>query len=147
MGRACHPLRTSPGGLCLFAAGVEGYSRLMGADEGGTSRGSPSARWWARQDSNLQPDRYERPALTIELQAPPRAAERRPATVPAPFTGPVAIRQSRAQSTETPANSTTLRHFSVSSATSLPNSAGVIGLGRPPTSASRATSLGSFNAS
>src|SRR4051794_28836625 len=27
-------------------------------------------RWWARQDSNLQPDRYERPALTIELQAP-----------------------------------------------------------------------------
>src|SRR5690349_17855978 len=60
-----------------------------------------SEGWWARQDSNLQPDRYERPALTIELQAPPRAAERRPATVPAPFTGPVAIRQSRAQSTET----------------------------------------------
>jgi hypothetical protein len=29
--------------------------------------------WWARQDSNLQPDRYERPALTIELQAPPHA--------------------------------------------------------------------------
>ena len=26
-------------------------------------------RWWARQDSNLQPDRYERSALTIELQA------------------------------------------------------------------------------
>src|SRR4051794_35434565 len=25
--------------------------------------------WWARQDSNLQPDRYERPALTIELRA------------------------------------------------------------------------------
>ena len=32
------------------------------------------AGWWARQDSNLQPDRYERPALTIELQAPPQAA-------------------------------------------------------------------------
>ena len=31
-----------------------------------------SEGWWARQDSNLQPDRYERPALTIELQAPPR---------------------------------------------------------------------------
>ena len=30
-------------------------------------------RWWARQDLNLQPDRYERPALTIEL----RALERR----------------------------------------------------------------------
>jgi hypothetical protein len=27
--------------------------------------------WWARQDSNLQPDRYERSALTIELQALP----------------------------------------------------------------------------
>ena len=24
---------------------------------------------WARQDSNLQPNRYERSALTIELQA------------------------------------------------------------------------------
>src|SRR3954463_184921 len=33
-------------------------------------------RWWARQDSNLQPDRYERPALTIELQAPPRGGSR-----------------------------------------------------------------------
>ena len=30
--------------------------------------------WWAWEDSNLQPDRYERPALTIELQAPPGAA-------------------------------------------------------------------------
>ncbi len=26
--------------------------------------------WWARQDSNLRPDRYERPALTAELRAP-----------------------------------------------------------------------------
>jgi hypothetical protein len=26
-------------------------------------------RWWARQDSNLQPDGYEPSALTIELQA------------------------------------------------------------------------------
>jgi hypothetical protein len=33
-----------------------------------------SEGWWARQDSNLQPDRYERPALTIELQAPPEPA-------------------------------------------------------------------------
>src|SRR5262249_12528356 len=30
---------------------------------------NPYIYWWARQDSNLQPDRYERPALTIELQA------------------------------------------------------------------------------
>ena len=27
-------------------------------------------KWWARQDSNLQPRDYESPALTIELQAP-----------------------------------------------------------------------------
>ena len=27
--------------------------------------------WWARQDSNLQPDGYEPSALTIELHAPP----------------------------------------------------------------------------
>src|SRR5438309_12115147 len=26
--------------------------------------------WWAREDSNLQPDRYERSALTVELRAP-----------------------------------------------------------------------------
>ena len=26
--------------------------------------------WWAHQDSNLEPDRYERSALTIELWAP-----------------------------------------------------------------------------
>jgi hypothetical protein len=26
--------------------------------------------WWAGRDSNPQPDRYERPALTIELPAP-----------------------------------------------------------------------------
>src|SRR4029079_17207041 len=28
-----------------------------------------TSTWWAREDSNLQPDRYERSALTIELQA------------------------------------------------------------------------------
>ena len=28
-------------------------------------------KWWARQGSNLQPDGYEPPALTIELRAPP----------------------------------------------------------------------------
>ena len=31
--------------------------------------------WWAGQDSNLQPDRYERPALTIELPALSALAE------------------------------------------------------------------------
>src|SRR5437899_11812908 len=55
-----------------------------------------SEGWWARQDSNLQPDRYERPALTIELQAPPRSGRgARPATVLASFTGMTAIRQCR----------------------------------------------------
>src|SRR5512133_1712004 len=28
-----------------------------------------SKTWWAREDSNLQPDRYERSALTVELRA------------------------------------------------------------------------------
>src|SRR5262247_2943253 len=37
----------------------------------------------------------------------------------------------------------TLAHFSVSSTMSLPNSAGVIGIGRPPNSASRALILAS----
>jgi hypothetical protein len=32
-------------------------------------RSAQEGIWWARQDSNLQPDRYERSALTIELQA------------------------------------------------------------------------------
>ena len=31
--------------------------------------------WWAREDSNLQPNRYERLALTIELRARCFAAE------------------------------------------------------------------------
>src|SRR4051812_3940900 len=54
--------------------------------------------WWARQDSNLQPDRYERPALTIELQAPPRAdrLSREQTAVPAPLTMLAVIRQCRA---------------------------------------------------
>src|SRR5262249_40037064 len=46
-----------------------------------------SEGWWARQDSNLQPGRYERPALTIELQAP-----RFHAALPS-FTGQGLVRQ------------------------------------------------------
>src|SRR6516165_4916463 len=42
-----------------------------------------------------------------------------------------------------PANLITLAHFSVSSAMNFPNSGGVIGIGTPPRSASRALSLGS----
>src|SRR2546430_9969034 len=46
-------------------------------------------------------------------------------------------------STFTPAALITLAHFSVSWATSLPNSAGPIGIGSPPSSLRRAFSLGS----
>src|SRR5690606_20350817 len=114
----------------------------MAENTGGTTM------WWARQDSNLQPDRYERPALTIELRAPPRTAAPGGRQRCGPrLQGVLQSRNAAAQSTETPANSTTLRHFSVSSATSLPNSAGLIGLGTPPTAASFAASFGSFSAS
>jgi hypothetical protein len=53
--------------------------------------------WWARQDSNLQPDRYERPALTIELQAlGGRQGQGSPARIAAaPFTPAAAIPQCR----------------------------------------------------
>ncbi|MGY2890864.1 hypothetical protein ACVIHI_007978 [Bradyrhizobium sp. USDA 4524] len=37
---------------------------------GGMRIPAERSNWWAWQDSNLQPDRYERTALTIELQAP-----------------------------------------------------------------------------
>src|SRR5437588_768964 len=33
-----------------------------------------ASSWWAREDSNLQPDRYERSALTVELRARPKSA-------------------------------------------------------------------------
>src|SRR5262245_7574932 len=46
-----------------------------------------------------------------------------------------------------PAARITLPHFSVSSAMNLPKSAGVIGIGRPPRSASRALIVGSARAS
>jgi hypothetical protein len=51
------------------------------------------------------------------------------------------------QSALAPENLTTLAHFSVSSATSLPKSAGIMGSGSPPRSASRAFILGSASAS
>src|SRR5262249_39806870 len=45
-----------------------------------------------------------------------------------------------------PENLITLAHFSVSSAVNLPNSAGVIDMGTPPSSAMRVFILGSANA-
>jgi hypothetical protein len=38
--------------------------------EASCGRSHGTSHWWALQDLNLQPDRYERPALTIELRAP-----------------------------------------------------------------------------
>src|SRR6516162_4464704 len=38
-------------------------------DQENWAQTKPQPRWWAREDSNLQPDRYERSALTIELRA------------------------------------------------------------------------------
>ncbi len=46
------------------------------------SAGSYRTGWWAREDSNLQPDRYERSALTIELRAHSSQQKRRCATRP-----------------------------------------------------------------
>src|SRR5882672_943135 len=70
---------------------------------------SASEGWWARQDSNLQPDRYERPALTIELLAPPECRITRPATVPTPLTMLPVIRQCRVPAWGTFARPTALR--------------------------------------
>ena len=41
------------------APGTAGFGGFHGLD-----LGLPEKEWWAREDSNLQPDRYERPALT-----------------------------------------------------------------------------------
>ena len=55
--------------------------------------------WWARQDLNLQPDRYERPALTIELRARPERGEGGYQTRPAQATGRRARPDARAGDT------------------------------------------------
>jgi hypothetical protein len=49
-------------GKKVITSGWDGATRELSSD------------WWAGQDSNLQPDRYERPALTIELPARTREA-------------------------------------------------------------------------
>lgn len=53
---------TSPVGVAFLSSRSENWSAAK-----------CQATWWAREDSNLQPDRYERPALTIELRAPAAA--------------------------------------------------------------------------
>ncbi|BAU92447.1 hypothetical protein MPPM_3842 [Methylorubrum populi] len=59
----------APGDITMPQPGIRGTGRRpshRGAFQAETLR---EKEWWARQDSNLQPDRYERSALTIELQA------------------------------------------------------------------------------
>lgn len=56
---------TVRGSKAALASGL-----LPPAEEGAGEVPRFVPEWWARQDSNLQPDRYERSALTIELQAP-----------------------------------------------------------------------------
>src|SRR5580658_4134375 len=67
--------------LAYGTAGAKMRLRSIECDEKAApakhGRGGPLRRrgtWWAGQDSNLQPDRYERPALTIELPARAEAA-------------------------------------------------------------------------
>ena len=48
-------------------------------------------RWWAREDSNLQPSGYEPPALTIELQAPGSDAYSRTPANAIPFDAKICI--------------------------------------------------------
>ena len=57
----------------------------------GNLRNCESA-WWAREDSNLQPDRYERSALTVELRAQRAGAQ---AAMGLPHTVPGCKRQPR----------------------------------------------------
>jgi hypothetical protein len=70
-------------------------SLVAAKSQEGRAAANPCKHWWACLDSNQEPDRYERPALTIELQAPPQAARfKRHATVPPPLTMRPTIRQS-----------------------------------------------------
>src|SRR5215472_2049494 len=64
----------------------------MGFPKPTAARPDVSKTWWAREDSNLQPDRYERSALTIELRA---RCVRTQAAPLAPHTMPRRERQSR----------------------------------------------------
>ena len=59
------------GGCARIGAGP---SRLCAAAFLPPGRLDNVPAWWARQDSNLQPDGYEPPALTIELRAPGEAS-------------------------------------------------------------------------
>src|SRR5690349_501387 len=61
-----------PGKVALFAGWEPGYGPAHSGRAGagpGRQTGAFHGDWWARLDSNQEPDRYERSALTIELRA------------------------------------------------------------------------------
>jgi hypothetical protein len=64
---------------------AEATASSCGVDHAWLPRAAEGEAWWARQDSNLQPDRYERPALTIELQAPATCRSTGNAVAPDPY--------------------------------------------------------------
>ena len=51
----------------MWKARILGHIMGHKIDRRPRSTGDAWIRWWAHQDSNLEPDRYERSALTIEL--------------------------------------------------------------------------------
>src|SRR5262249_60517299 len=66
------PVRvTTPTGLEQKRPRIQGETKSVFEQLSKLLKNKENAAWWAREDSNLQPDRYERPALTIELRAPP----------------------------------------------------------------------------
>src|SRR5215471_12294942 len=77
-----------------------------------------SKSWWAREDSNLQPDRYERSALTIELRARLAPALRQQPRHPSPLTTAAVARQSHAHGVRTARE--TRRRYSRNSRVALP---------------------------
>jgi hypothetical protein len=54
----------------LFAEKIGFVKDTFALVEGAAAPGDILLSWWAHQDSNLEPKRYEHSALTIELWAP-----------------------------------------------------------------------------
>ena len=70
--------QTAP--LPAFAEGFGGQARQS---RWFASRSSAwSEGWWARKDSNLQPSRYERPALPLSYRPPRCLGDRRAGAAP-----------------------------------------------------------------
>src|SRR5260370_42113917 len=59
---------------CILSTRSSAISAILSEFLAAQKKAKSISLWWACLDSNQEPDRYERPALTIELQAPPRAA-------------------------------------------------------------------------